>query len=232
MSVLDQVRPTVDATIERLAATKFVVDPVAGAELSRITSIVSSAYKRHGAIIEVALFHAIAERNDISAENKVKFYVNRNASSYVEGHNVKSPEGLEACLATDVPYREEGAEYELDIVYYDHNRGRIVALEVKRGNGQFDRGKRDSMIKSALTVRTLLRSYAHQRGWLANEVESRIVAYYGVPQFPPPIYLRGRELNHFIGAGIEEAIEQVNDYFRDCLHAVVGGKAPQGELFQ
>lgn len=231
-SVLEIVRPTVDATINRLAATRFVVDPVAGKHLSRITSIVSSAYKRHGAIIEVALYEAIAMRNDVSAENKVKFYVNRNASGYVEGHDVKSTEGLEACLQTEFPYREEGAQHELDIVYFDHTEGKIVALEVKRGNGQFDRGKRDSMIKSALTVRTLLKSYAKSRGWQADQVESRIVAYYGVPKFPSSIYLRGKDLNCFIGGGIHEAVEEVNDYFRDSLLQIVGKQASQGELFQ
>ncbi len=231
-SVLETVKPTVDATISRLAATKFVVDPIAGENLSRITSIVSSAYKRHGAVIEVALFHAIAMRNNVTAESKVRFYVNRNASGYVEGHDIKTPEGLEACLATQVPYRPEGAQYELDIVYFDHTDGRIVALEVKRGNGQFDRGKRDSMIKSALTVRTLLKSYAESRGWPAKQVESRIVAYYGVPVFPDPIYLRGRDLNTFIGAGIQETVEEVNAYFRQSLLEVIGAEPSQEELFQ
>lgn len=231
-SDLEAVKPTVDRTISKLASTRFVIDPIAGEELSKITSIVSSAYKRHGAIIEVALFEAISQRNNIEAENRVKFFVNRNASSYIESHDIKGPDGLSACMLSSIFYREEGAEYELDIVYFDHQTETIVALEVKRGNGQFDRGKRDSMIKPALTVRSLLASYAEHRGWPARSVDSRILAYYGVPKFPPAIYLRGQELNEFVGPGVFESVEEVNEYFRSSLLKVIGGEIDQPELFQ
>ncbi len=93
-SVLEAVKPAVDKTMTRLAATKFTIDPVAGYQLSRITSIVSSAYKRHGAIIEVALFEAISQKNGVDAENKVRFFVYRNASAYVESLNFQKQEGM------------------------------------------------------------------------------------------------------------------------------------------
>jgi hypothetical protein len=43
----------VDDTIRALANVRFVEDPVAGVRYSRATSIVSSAYKRHGRILEI-----------------------------------------------------------------------------------------------------------------------------------------------------------------------------------
>ena len=230
-TVLDAVKPTVDRTMNMLAATKFLVDPIAGEELSRITSIISSAYKRDGAIIEVALFEAISRKNGIEAEGKVKFFVNRNASAYVEGHDIKTAGGFRACLQSSMPNRDEGGVYEIDIIYFDHQTQKVVALEVKRGNGQFDRGKRDAMIKSALTVRSLLSSYAEKRGWTARGVESRIVAYYGVPKFPPDIYLRGADLNTFIGPGIYESVEEVNEYFRTSLLEVLDRQRGQREMF-
>jgi hypothetical protein len=230
-TVLDAVRPIVDQTINRLGEAKFVVDPIAGPELSKITSITSSAYKRHGAIIEIALFHAIAQRNNLEAESKVPFYVNRHASAYVEGHDFRSSDGLNACLRTSFPYSLEGAQHELDIIYFDHERRSIVALEVKRGNGEFDRGKRDSLIKSALAVRTLLSSYAEARGWHAESVESRILAYYGVPKFPEEIYLRGADLDTFIAPGIWSSVEEVNDYFRACLLDLLQQETRQKDLF-
>ena len=52
---MERVAPVVDETIRALAKTKFVQDPVAGLKYSRATSIVSSAYKRHGRILETAL---------------------------------------------------------------------------------------------------------------------------------------------------------------------------------
>ncbi len=229
-TVLDEVRPIVDETIRKLENTNFLIDPIAGERLSRITSIVSSAYKRHGAIIEIALFHAISQQNTIEARSKESFFISKNVSSYVESHDFKSEDGFHSCLSTSMPYRRDGEKYEIDIVYFDFTTETICALEVKRGNGQFDRGKRDSMIKAALSVRMLLRSFAEHVGWPAKNVESRILAYYGVPRFPPEIYLRGKDLDQFIGPGIRDRVESVNDYFRERLLALVGGDVDQGIL--
>jgi len=55
----------VDATIRRLAAKQFLIDPVVEARYSRITSIVSSAYKRHGGIIERALAAALRQSSHL-----------------------------------------------------------------------------------------------------------------------------------------------------------------------
>ena len=50
---MDRVAPVVNETIRALAKTKFINDPIAGESYSRATSIVSSAYKRHGKILMV-----------------------------------------------------------------------------------------------------------------------------------------------------------------------------------
>jgi hypothetical protein len=60
---MERVAPVVDETIRALAQTKFVQDPVAGMKYSRATSIVSSAYKRHGRILETALRESLRESN-------------------------------------------------------------------------------------------------------------------------------------------------------------------------
>ena len=51
---LDKVAPLIDATIEGLAKKTFRKDPIAGHKYSKMTSVVSSAYKRHGQILEAA----------------------------------------------------------------------------------------------------------------------------------------------------------------------------------
>jgi hypothetical protein len=63
MGFIDRVTPVVDETIRILAKTKFVEDPIAGKKYSRATSIVSSAYKRHGRILETALRESSRESN-------------------------------------------------------------------------------------------------------------------------------------------------------------------------
>ena len=52
---MERVTPIVDETIKALAKVEFIPDPIAGVHYSRTTSIVSSAYKRHGKILEFAL---------------------------------------------------------------------------------------------------------------------------------------------------------------------------------
>ena len=54
--------PLIDATIERLNDKVFPPDPIAGPHFSRIVSVMSSAYKRHGYIIERAILEQLKTR--------------------------------------------------------------------------------------------------------------------------------------------------------------------------
>jgi len=63
MTFMERVTPVVDETIRALAKKKFMQDPVAGLKYSRATSIISSAYKRHGRILETALRESLRESN-------------------------------------------------------------------------------------------------------------------------------------------------------------------------
>jgi hypothetical protein len=58
-AVLDLVKDEVEGTIQRLDAKQFIPDPIAGKHFSKITSILSSAYKRHGYILERAILEAL-----------------------------------------------------------------------------------------------------------------------------------------------------------------------------
>ena len=49
----------IEKTVQRLDAKQFTPDPIAGKNLSRITSVTSSAYKRHGYILERAVLEAL-----------------------------------------------------------------------------------------------------------------------------------------------------------------------------
>jgi len=63
MTFMERVTPVVDDTIAALSHVKFVEDPIAGTRYSRATSIVSSAYKRHGRILEIALRESLRDSN-------------------------------------------------------------------------------------------------------------------------------------------------------------------------
>jgi hypothetical protein len=64
MTFMERVTPVVDDTIAALSHVKFVEDPIAGTRYSRATSIVSSAYKRHGRILEIALRESLRTATD------------------------------------------------------------------------------------------------------------------------------------------------------------------------
>ena len=53
--VLDLLKPEIENTIKRLDTKHFEPDPIAGPHFSKITSVMSSAYKRHGDILERAI---------------------------------------------------------------------------------------------------------------------------------------------------------------------------------
>jgi hypothetical protein len=75
----------VDATIHRLEAKEFVTDPVVETRYGRITSIVSSAYKRHGAIIEEAFVAALKKSPHLTVWSEPDFRVSAAAERLADG---------------------------------------------------------------------------------------------------------------------------------------------------
>lgn len=100
MAYLDRVAPIVDQTISRLASQRFLVDPIAGDKFSRQTSIISSAYKRHGAILEVALRESLKESNRHQVWREDAFKVSRAADQIV------GQQSDDAYSSTTLPYGE------------------------------------------------------------------------------------------------------------------------------
>src|SRR5215831_13421631 len=98
MAFMERVAPVVDDTIRALAKVKFVEDPIAGVRYSRATSIISSAYKRHGHILDFALRESLRESNRHKVWNDAVFRVSREADA------LASTQDLDACRQTTLPY--------------------------------------------------------------------------------------------------------------------------------
>ena len=58
-AVLDLLMPEIEKTVIGLDAKHFDPDPIAGPHFSKITSVMSSAYKRHGYILERAILESL-----------------------------------------------------------------------------------------------------------------------------------------------------------------------------
>ena len=220
MPVLNTLKPLVDATIDSLAATEFRVDPIAGVLFSRVVSVLSSAYKRHGSIIERSIVEALRLSGRYDVWQVERFGVQQQASTTVAaaGHFAAS------LNATHLPYVGDGlgdAHLQIDAVVFDHQTHIVSSYEIKRGNGAFDAGKQRSMRREALLSKILLKNHCIARGFGATDSAAHIVFYYGVRSIPAPIGIIGTELDEHFEMPIYEQVEEVNAYFRTRLFEII-----------
>jgi hypothetical protein len=215
MAFMERVAPVVDDTIRMLAKVKFVEDPIAGVRYSRATSIISSAYKRHGRILEFALRESLRESNRHKVWHDDVFKVSHEADVLAQTQD------WTACRRTTLPYGNTFRTLQVDMVAYDMADASIRAYEMKRSNGQFDAGKIRSITRDLKCVQVLLKSYGELGGLSPTAAESKIIFYYGVRSLPRPWSLVKRELDEHFGFPVVDKIEQANDYFRTRLHALL-----------
>lgn len=209
------VEDVVDKTILALARTKFITDPIAGAKLSRATSVISSAYKRHGRILEVALREALRDSNRYTVWTDAAFHVSREADA------LAGMQDLDSCRQSSLPYGGSARTLQVDMVAFDNSNQSIRAYEIKRGNGQFDAGKIRSITRDLKCIQVLLKSYGEFRNLKPVVAESKIIFYYGVRSIGRPWSLVGDELDEHFGFPILEKIDAANRYFRERLHALL-----------
>jgi hypothetical protein len=100
--VLDLVRDEIEKTIQSLEAKTFLADPIAGPHFSKITSVMSSAYKRQGFILERALLEALKQCPHFAVWREEDFHVPSNVDHMVNG----SIEHGAKLIGTDYPYSE------------------------------------------------------------------------------------------------------------------------------
>ena len=215
MSCLPTVMPLVDDTIRALAQVEFRDDPIAGRKYARATSIVSSAYKRHGKIIERALFERLKQNNRLSVWTDATFAVSPAAD------NTFSTSSFEDCLMSELPYGSTKRTVQIDLVVYDEVSNGLRAYEVKRGNGNFDSGKIRSVMRDLLCTHMLLKTYGKNKGHPVQNAEAKIIFYYGVRSIPKPYSLVREDLDEHFQFPVMDAIEEVNSYFRDRLHELL-----------
>src|SRR5215813_4448725 len=215
MEFMERVAPVVDDTIRALAKVKFVNDPIAGVRYSRATSIVSSAYKRHGKILEFALRESLRESNRHKVWNDERFRVSREADV------LANTQDLDSCRQTTLPYGDLIRTLQVDMVAFDSADQSIRAYEIKRGNGRFDAGKIRSITRDLKCIQVLLRSYGEFCKFKPMAAESKIIFYYGVRSIQRPWSLVKDELDEHFGFPVVERIEEANAYFRTKLHALL-----------
>ena len=218
-TVLDAVREEVERTIHALDQKRFDPDPIAGPHFSKITSVMSSAYKRHGYILERALLEALRTCPDFEVWRDDAFQVPSAVDHIVDG-SILQPTNL---IGTDYPYSDGARTLQVDVIVFDKRNGALRAYEVKRGHGLHDSGKRRSMMKDVLSIQILLKSYGNSKGLMVTQAFSHFIFYYGRISIPRPFGITGSELDAHFGWPVFDAVEEVNRYFQARLFGILSG---------
>jgi hypothetical protein len=198
----------VDQTVARLARKHFVVDPVVPERYSRITSIVSSAYKRHGAILERALVAALTAAPHLQVWSEPQFRVSPAAERLADDDKTSRD--------AELPYGAPDFQrtLQIDLIVYNGAEKRLGAYESKRGTGYHDSGKKRSMLRDLRCIQMLLRSYGiRQYGLDVEQSVARMVFYYGTCSVGAPWALTKADLDGHFGTPVLEMVEVVNSYF-------------------
>ena len=120
----DRVLPDVEKTLDLLANKKFRLDPIAGEEYSRSTSIISSAFKRHGKIIEAALRERLKDKDEFVVWDEPLFNISQPANLISGNAN--------DCEGASLLYGEEYRTIQIDLIVYDTINHTLRAYELKR----------------------------------------------------------------------------------------------------
>ena len=112
--VLELLRPEIDKKIKALDSKNFEPDPIAGPHphFSIITSVMSSAYKRHGYILERAILETLRLCPYFEVWNDPAFQVPPAVEHIVEG-SIAEPTKL---IGVDYPYSQGPRTLQVDAV--------------------------------------------------------------------------------------------------------------------
>ena len=216
--ILEKLKPIVDKTISKLLNVKFRHDPIAG-KYSIVTSLLSSAYKRHGTIIEEAIVEALRNYKHLEVFTEDKFPISSRADTLAS----QSGKDLEIIKGTDLPYEKKNPArtLQIDCIVFNKKKKTISSYEIKRGNGNFDAGKKRSIRNDILSTNFVLKGYGVSKNLDVKRAYSYIISYYGLRALPKPYSLIKEELDTHFGVSIVKQVEDVNNYFRAKLESVI-----------
>jgi len=208
--------PVLEATLGRLAATSFRADPLSGARYSRLTSIIGSAYKRHGQILGRAILERLKDSSRHAVWTEDKFALSPASREALER---RLPPAAYRTLA--LAYGEGERTIPVDLIVHEPSARRIRAYNVTRGNGVYDAGKKRAVVGEALRTQMHLADYARSNGLSVDTAEAYVISYYGLRAAPEPYSLIADELDDHFGFAVCGAVESVNDALRRGLHRLI-----------
>ena len=120
--VLDLMKPEIEKTIKRLDTKRFDPDPIAGPHFSKITSVMSSAYKRHGYILERAVLELLRLCPHFEVAGVSSFFQVLPAVGHIVEGSITEPTKL---IGTDYPYSSGQRTLQVDAIVFNKKYGDI-----------------------------------------------------------------------------------------------------------
>ena len=215
ISIIDEMKPSIDKTIEKLGKVSFKNDPIVEKEFSKIFSLVGSSQKRHGTIIENAICEALKKHKNYEVWSEPKFKISSRVNHMTTNvnNNKKNPDWIDL-LDNNLDYGDSERTQQVDVVAYDKNRKLITALEVKRGYSHHDAGKKKKILQEILATKLLIKSYGKKLGFEVEQGKAFICSYYGANEFSHLVEISKDGLDELFQVEIYEAVEEVNHYYR------------------
>ena len=224
--------PFIDEQIAKIKKANFKIDPIATKLYSFIPSFMSSAYKRHGGILEKSILNAINLNSNYSAWSEDNYrvsYTSQNMTSNI--NNIKQDPDWLDFINIDLDYEKEGKKTsQIDVIAYNHENRKLIMLEVKRGTSHHDAGKKKNILKTFLEISMHLKNYGIvSEGLKVDTSEAKILNYYGAKEFHERIHLDKDSLDEFLGIEVVEDIEAVNHQYRKRIIETID---EMSELFE
>lgn len=214
--MLERLRPTIDDTMDKLRRSTFREDPIADRKYSRATSIISSAYKRHGQIIDQAILERLKDCPRFKVWREDEFKLSHASLKELNVH-----QRVEKCLRIELAYGDRERAIPIDILVFDNETRRLTSYNIKRGNGSYDGGRRGIIKADLLRTNMHLLDYGKSVGIEPISAQAHIVFYYGLLSIPKPLAIAGSELDDHFSFPVIGAVEHVNSYFRRALHQLI-----------
>jgi hypothetical protein len=211
----------IEATVQSLAQTKFPLDPMLPADISRMCSIVESSKKRHGKIIELSLLAALQADPRYQAWQPGEFRIPSDADSLAS----LRAGGLATSGATlALPYTGSGRFVQIDLLVYERLIRRLAAYEIKRGHGVHDSGKIRSMERDLRCIEVVLASYGATIGLDVAITETRILFWYGTRSVKGPYSLVGAEADAHFGCPVTSWVQGATAQYAGRVLALIHGE--------
>lgn len=214
-------------TIQRLHRLQAQPDPIVPPYLQRSYSILNSAVRMDGHILEAALFEALNSAPHLKVTRAPRINLPAAADQILAGHA-----NAEALAGSDLYYDPRGGRRVTpDLSVWDRVRQALDWIEVKRGLGKTDCGKTRQTTRDLQCLLLIAKSYAKsQLGIDISTSTAAVCAIHGVTTVPLELQANVDELEVRYQIDIRSYLDAAQHEFRSRLEELLFNEALDHDL--